>query len=414
MRASGIVRQICRSVLVEVHAARVAVVLAAVDALVRGGRLALTALGQRLESSALVKHRVKRIDRLLGNTHMHQELPLWYAALAQRLLGQARRPVVLIDWTQTVGKFNALVAAVPFAGRAVPIYAEVHPSSDYNSRKVHKRFLERLACVLPKQAKPIIVTDAGFRTPFFRKVMDMHWDFVIRLRGRGVLRQLGSGGGKTRIPDRRLRFDEAFAMAIDRPQRLGRWCPYKTVGNPVIGELPIVIAARPEPRRSRRNAGTRDDAIYQRSALEPWLLATTLDEHPRRVVALYAMRMQIEETFRDAKSARFGWALEHAGSRQRDRQAVLLLIACLALAATLLTGAAVEAKGYARNFQANTVRSRRVQSLFHLGVFVLALGEPIMIPIPHIISRRKALAKLLPAWFQLRLPYTVFRRGRFV
>jgi hypothetical protein len=332
-------------------------------------------------------------------------------ALGQRLLGQARRPIVLIDWTQTVGKFEALVAAVPFAGRAVPIYAEVHSSSELGNRKVQNRFLDQLACLLPNGVKPVIITDAGFRTPFFRKVMDLGWDFVIRLRGQGALRQFGRGGGRTRIRDRRLRFDEAFAMAIDRPQRLGRWCPYRVVGSPVIGELPIVLGARPQPHRPRRRDDvSRDDAIYQRSVLEPWLLATTLDEHPRRVVALYAMRMQIEETFRDAKSARFGWALEHSGSRQRDRQAVLLL---LALAATLLTGAALEEKGHARSFQANTVRSRRVQSLFHLGVFMLALGEPITIAIPYIISRRKALANLLPAWFQLRLPHTTFRRGKF-
>lgn len=408
MRASGIVRQICRSVLVHVHAARVAVVLAAVDALVRGGRLALTALGQRLESSALVKHRIKRIDRLLGNSHLHAELPLWYAALARRLLGQARRPIVLIDWTQTVGKFDALVAAVPFAGRAMPIYAEVHSSSEVGNRKVQTKFLERLASMLPKGAKPVIITDAGFKTPFFRTLIDLQWDFVIRLRGRGVLRHYGHSGGRTRIRDRRLHFDEAFAMAIDRPQRLGRWCPYNALGGSAIGELPIVLGAMPKARPPRPS-----EPPYERRALEPWLLATTLDEHPRRIVSLYAMRMQIEETFRDTKSARFGWALEHAGSRQRDRQAVLLLLACLALAATFLTGAAVEEKGHARAFQANTVRSRRVQSLFHLGVFVLALGEPITIAIPHIISRRKALANLLPAWFQLRLPHTTFRRGKF-
>ena len=404
MRASRIVRQICLCAVANVHAARVAVVLAAVDALVRGGRLALTALGQRLESSASVKHRIKRIDRLLGNWHLHRELPVWYAALARRLLGKAHRPIVLIDWTQTVGKFNALVAAVPFLGRAIPIYAEVHCCSELGNRKVQQKFLEHLAHVLAEDTKPIIVTDAGFKTPFFRTVMDLKWDFVIRLRGRGVLKQQGR---TMRQRHRRLPFDEAFWTASERPQRLGRWTPY-AIGAGQVGELSIVIGPQPDKRPPRK-----DDPPYERRALEPWLLATTLHhEHPRRIVALYAMRMQIEETFRDAKSARYGWALEHAASRDRNRQAVLLLLGCLALSATLLTGAAVEHDGHARKLQANTIRSRRVQSLFHLGLFVLALGEPIRIAIPHIISRRKALANLRPAWFQLRLPLTTFRRGK--
>jgi hypothetical protein len=386
---------------------RVAVVLAAVDALVRGGRLTLTSLGRRLESSALPKHRIKRIDRLLGNGHLHQELPLWYGALTRRLLGQARRPIVLIDWTQTVGEFNALVAAVPFIGRAIPIYAEVHPSSKLGNRKVQEKFLDHLADVLPKKARPVIVADGGFRTPFFKTVMDRQWDFVIRLRGGALLRQRTS----TRRRDPRMSFDEAFSRATEHPQRLGHWYAYANstmAGN--VGHLQVVLGARPEKRRMRS-----DDRYYETRALEPWLLATTLEgEHPNRIVRLYAMRMQIEQTFRDAKNARFGWALEHANSRQRNRQAVLLLLGCLSLAATLLTGAAVEDRGDARRFQANTIRSRRVQSLFHLGVFVLALAEPISIPIPHIISRRKALAKLTPAWFQLRLPLTTYRCGKWV
>lgn len=405
MRASRIVRQICRAVVAHVHAARITAVLAAVDALVRGGRLTLTALGRRLDSSALVKHRIKRIDRLLGNSRLHGELPVWYTALARRLVGQARRPVVLIDWTQTVGKFDALVAAVPFAGRAIPIYAEVHSSSSVGNRKVQNRFLKHLACVLPRDVKPVIVTDAGFRTPFLKAVVDLQWDFVVRLRGRGVLKQWGS---TVRQRHRRLPYREAFAMAIDRPLRLGSWLPAANVGAPV-GQLAIVVGARPQERTPRRT-----DPLYERRALEPWLLATTLaHEHPRRVVALYAMRMQIEETFRDAKNARFGWALEHAGSRQSDRQAVLLLIGCLALAATLLTGAAVESQGDAWKFQANTVRSRRVNSLFHLGVYVLAQDERVQLAVPHIVSQRKNLAKLLPAWFQLRLPHTTLRRGKW-
>jgi hypothetical protein len=36
------------------------------------------------------------------------------------------------------------------------------------------------------------------------------------------------------------------------------------------------------------------------------------DLSAKQVIALYALRMQIEETFRDTKNIRFGWSFRHA------------------------------------------------------------------------------------------------------
>jgi hypothetical protein len=77
--------------------------------------------------------------------------------------------------------------------------------------------------------------------------------------------------------------------------------------------------------------------------------------------------MQLEEAFRDLKSARFGWAFEYVNSKNPARAEVLLMIASLASLATLAVGAAAERQGLAVHFQANTVRKRRVLSLGFLG-----------------------------------------------
>lgn len=398
MRASHILRQICSALSVGVHAIRFATMLAAVDALVRGGRLTLTAIGRHLRSDTAPKHRIKRIDRLLGNPHMHREILLWYSALTQRLMRGCRRPIVLIDWTQTVGRFDALVAAVPFLGRAIPIYAEVHPHSLFTNRKVHQRFLIRLELVLPRGARPIIVADAGFKTPFFNAITERGWDFVIRLRGRGVLKERGMG----RRRRAKMPYREAHALAVDTPQSLGEWAPY-AAGKTWL--VKIVLGMRP------RRASRPNEPHYERSALEPWLLATTLSEAPARVVAIYAMRMQIEEMFRDTKSARLGWALEHSASRDPHRQAVLVLIASIALATTLLTGAAIEEQKEARRFQANTISTRRVQSLYHLGLFILSMGERCSLTVREIIRQRRSIATLRRTWIQLLLPFTRLRNG---
>src|SRR6185503_1270197 len=79
--------------------------------------------------------------------------------------------------------------AVPIGGRALPIYAEVHPEELLGNSKVQGRFLKALQAVLPIGCRPIVVTDAGFHGPFFRDVRALGWDFVGRVRGTATVRR---------------------------------------------------------------------------------------------------------------------------------------------------------------------------------------------------------------------------------
>ena len=90
-----------------------------------------------------------------------------------------------------------------------------------------------------------------------------------------------------------------------------------------------------------------------------------------KVVKCYALRMQIEEAFRDLKSTRFGLSLELHRTYQVERLQVLLLIATLALMVAWLLGKAIEQTGQHRNYQANTVRNRVVLSTIFLGLKVI-------------------------------------------
>jgi hypothetical protein len=323
-----------------------------------GQRLSLTALGRNVRSEALPKHRIKRIDRLLGNAKLHQELPLWYAVLIRQLLGKTWQPVILLDWTKVGGDLYVLWAAIPFMGRALPIYAEVHPQRRLGNRRVQQRFLEMLRRILPPPWRPILVADGGFRTPFFVECDELGFDFVIRVRGRRSKAEVNSS---TRVTFRKL-----FARAGETAQCLGKLRPYATSR---ACPWRMVLAPRP-PSALRRRSGR---LTYQRRrGVEPWLLVTTLENEPaERIVAIYATRMQIEETFRDAKNPRFGWALQHAHLHCPRRTAVLLLLATLAHVAVSLVGAAAEQLDLARRFQANTVRKKRALSIFAVGNLVL-------------------------------------------
>jgi hypothetical protein len=108
------------------HAKRQRALLDVVGALMKGRRLWVTALGRALPGPAKFKHRIKRVDRLLGNPRLWSECPEVYGRLACEVIGSSRRIVVLVDWTYVNNTEAALVASVPMSGRAQIIYAQVH------------------------------------------------------------------------------------------------------------------------------------------------------------------------------------------------------------------------------------------------------------------------------------------------
>lgn len=197
------------------HAKRLAVLLTAVETVTRYHRLTLTALGRALRSSALVKHTIKRMDRLLGNVRLETERTRLYAALAQWMLTGVRQPIVVIDWSDLTPnrQWHLLRASLPVGGRAMTVYEEVHPLRSLTNRRVHRAFLAQLAWILPDGMRPIVVTDAGFRGTWFRLVEARGWDWVGRIRNRTLVQQAGAD---TWIPCKHV-----YAAATTRPTTLG-------------------------------------------------------------------------------------------------------------------------------------------------------------------------------------------------
>jgi hypothetical protein len=71
---------------------------------------------------------------------------------------------------------------VAFNGRGVAVYQEVHGVSTKEKRCTHKAFLAKLKTIIDDDAKPIIVTDAGYKTTWFKDVIAWEWDFAGRVR----------------------------------------------------------------------------------------------------------------------------------------------------------------------------------------------------------------------------------------
>uniref|UniRef100_UPI00128EC5E7 transposase n=2 Tax=Pseudomonas corrugata TaxID=47879 RepID=UPI00128EC5E7 len=96
--------------------------------------------------------------------------------------------------------------------------------------------------------------------------------------------------------------------------------------------------------------------------------ARTHTWNPSRIVAIYKQRMQIEEGFRDVKSEYFGVGITRHRSRCPRRIEVLLLISALANYIMCLTGLQAREAGHERRFQSNSLKRRRVLSLWRLGL----------------------------------------------
>lgn len=371
MRVGPMVRWICSRCSGVVHARRLAALEAAVEGLTTSERLSVTGIGGGVRSRALLKHSIKRVDRLLSNPRLQSERWSIFRSVAAHLVAGVARPVILMDWTSVVAGFSALVAAVPVGGRALTIYEEVHPERLNNKPHVQARFLRRLGEILPTGSQPIIVVDAGFKAPFFKAVQRMGWDFIGRERQHVGIKL---GNSRTWIFTK-----EAFAKARRTAKDLGVGVLNKSEDKSLATRFIVISSPRrpnhPWRNRFRGELGSKDRKAYKRGAHQPWLLPTSLvDLPPEQVVALYAKRMQIEQIFRDLKNPRFGWSLRHARGNSAIRLTILLLIAMLGTLVVTLIGLVAESVGRHRAYQANTTRTR-VLSLFVLGGKILARND---------------------------------------
>lgn len=363
MRVESMVRELVEGCSTSMHAVRLGTVTKLVDGIVLGSTLGPAAIGRSIRGSALPKHEIKRVDRLLGNPKMVRDRVFLFQAIARRLLHGSLRPVILVDWTQACGTHVALVAAVPIGGRALPIYAEVHPLKKLGNVAVEERFLRALKAIVPSECRCLIVSDAGFKGPFFSAVLDCDWDFLGRVRG---TTKAISATGET------ISKEQFYARASTTAVELGA---FRLFVNHRIPCRLVLVRKRRRPGPKRPPPACKEERELRQSALDPWLLATSLaDGDADHIVRQYAKRMQIEETFRDAKSHRFGWSLGTVRLSTPRRASVLLALAALAFLVVTLIGMAAERSGRHRAYQANT-ESRRVLSFQTLAMALLRRAE---------------------------------------
>lgn len=357
----------------ETHQRRMDTILTLVKGLLTGKVLTVTGLGRSIVGNTTPKHQIKKADRLIGNAHLHSERHSFYRALALLLVGRLKRPVILVDWSDITADstIQKLRASLAVEGRALTLYEEVHFQINAGSPKVHARFLKTLHGLLPEPLRPIIITDAGFKNPWFKAVKALGWDFVGRVGGHILIKH-------AHIPNDWIRVERVFKTATTRARYYGEVELVRK--NPLLCHA-YTLKRKPTGRIKKNRFGEKSamqhslkNAHRERT---PWLLVTSLEGGraiTKTVINLYKSRMQIEEAFRDLKSHRYGFSFRDCMTRKRYRLENLLLIGTLASVAAWLIGKIAKMKNLHRQFQANTVRTRTVLSTIYLGCAVYASG----------------------------------------
>jgi DDE family transposase len=366
MRAAQVLQRCLSDAVVPMHAGRRQALFKATEALLQGRRLTLMDMARSWPDAQRVRAPLKALDRLLGNRHLQGERLSLHAAMAVWLLRQPQ-PVIVVDWCDLKAdrSQHLLRAAIAVGGRTLTLLDAVFPDGMQGSPAAEKRFLKQLAELIPAGCTPILVTDAGFRAPWFRQVEALGWHWLGRLRHSTLIKPVTEEQPEDWVPSKAL-----YALALAAPRDLGLM---HIVRNAPMVARTVLHARQPRHRTSctRRGQPRRSKNSLQSAARErePWLLVASPQLEAlsaRQLIGLYARRMQIELAFRDLKSHRYGQGFEDSLTRKGSRIEILLLIQTLAAFASWLVGIACEKVGIDRWL--NPRRSiRRLYSVMRLG-----------------------------------------------
>jgi hypothetical protein len=376
MRARQVLQKCLSFSLEAIHALREKSLMQAIDALLIGRRLTLMDMARAWPGAERVRAPVKALDRLLSNRHLHAERESLYANMARWLL-HGPHPVIVVDWSDLKAdkSWCLLRAAVPVGGRTLTILDMVFAGKHQGSPAAEKLFLQRLKTLVPAEMTPILITDAGFRNPWFRAVETMGWYWLGRLRHGTFFTRPGATAQKDAwLPCRAL-----HVLATSRPQDLGEVevARYR----PLLARL-VLYRKEPKGRKHRtrfgdvaRSSASRKAAARER---EPWLIVASpqLTISPKQMVKLYARRMQIELAFRDLKSHRYGQAFEDSLTRKDHRIEILLLLSAMAAFASWVAGMAADAMDMARRLVPHGAK-RKLYSVLRLGREALVRQWPV-------------------------------------
>ncbi len=349
-----------------IHKKRLASLFDIVETAMQTQYVTLTGLGRRLPSSTAIKHKIKKVDRLLGNQHLQEERIEIYKQLSRKLIGKQKTPHIIVDWSPLAegSYYYFLRASIATKGRAITLYEECHPDSKNANVKVHKAFLNTLKIILPPDCQPTIITDAGFRNSWFNQVEAHHWHWIGRVRHNTLYQALNTTCWQ--------RITTLHAKATGKSKQLGQVLLARS--NPLTCYF-YIYKKEPKGRKKKTLLGKtcRQSTSIKcaKRGREPWLIASSMNSPANIIIKLYGKRTQIENSFRDTKNQRVGFSFNDTGTRNIERLNILLLIIYIASIGLWFIGQCAKENKRHYPFQANTIKHRDVLSNIYLGWQIL-------------------------------------------
>lgn len=355
-----------------VHNYRLNAIMDVAYGLQQSKNLSLTAMGRKINTQTNVKNKIKKVDRLEGNKHLHNELEYLYSGLSKYVFTYLSHNTtdsmpIIIDLCFIKDRYDIqmLSAEVACKGRSIPLYREVFAKGDLKNRA--KQFLFNLSKCVPSSAKILVIMDAGFGEKWFKEIENNNWYWLSRIR-QGKSIKLSKSDNWISAKDvfanigvRAKSYNDASIMVThDRKCR-------------IITKKSSSINTRKRPLKVIASKYNYGNGAFSRAAKEPWILATNLPTKydATSIVIYYKKRMQIEESFRDLKSTQFGLGARHVRTNCISRWAVKLLLAAVVQIIFWIIGIIGHSKDFQRKFQANTVRNKKVFSYFYLGQLII-------------------------------------------
>lgn len=386
MQTQAIVSQLLQCCLPLMHLARWRALCDVATSALSGRALTLTALALGTSRETKLRHRMKCVDRMLANAHLKNERIEAYHALAHEWLSGLPQLLIVVDWSTLTAdmEWHWLRASIVVDGRSITLYEEVHARKKLAARKVHQTFIERLAALLPPtQRPPMIITDAGFRTPWLRMIAKQGWYWIGRTRNRDFVRR----------PDGQwFAAKRLYAQASGQAKDLGE---YEWVRNHPLTCRFALIKTKSTGRKHKYPSGrVKNNSTAKKKARcnrEPWLLSYSPElAHlgASAIVKLYAQRMRIEVQFRDTKNVALGMGLSQSRSQGQQRLQALLLIAHIAALAKRLIGEASQARQLELQLMSNNITKRKTISVMTLAA--------------RVIERADLLREITDAWSYLQ------------
>jgi hypothetical protein len=352
-----------------IHEARLEAVLDVANALQQSQNLSLSAMGKYLSGKSETKHKIKKVDRLEGNKHLHKELGALYNGLSRFVFKYVTHAVslpIIVDlcFVKDDRAIQMLSAEVACKGRSIPIYREVFKEGELSGRE--QSFLHHMKACLPDDREVIVIMDAGFSEAWFKCIESLGWYWICRVRqGKSI---------KLSEKEEWISVKDFIPMVENKTKSYDKALLMKTHDHPC---RLVTTRLSPKGRKVKLSRGKTTTKLasgsYRNAAKEPWILATNLplEYKAAAIVKLYSKRMQIEESFRDVKSHQFGLSGRYIRTTCIHRWGVKMLLAAIVQITFWVVGIIGHSQGMQRRFQSNTVKDRKVFSYFTLGQLII-------------------------------------------